>query len=198
MACGKTSQNTLFFISFLCILATVCYIIALSTPFMITRTTRYGNDNKVQSRYGWFRYCQKNDGDAIGHDEICRNYEPDKCELLPPHNAQDHQNCDKFRTVKSLGVIATLVCGGASIFMVVLALMSSCRSVPYIVAFLGITVAGVAGMIASSMYIDLARYDVDHNGFKFNFSMGFFLAGWILNALTTVIGCFTGAARGSV
>ncbi len=152
----------------------------------------------MHQRFGWFKYCQVNDGDAIGHDETCRNYEADKCDLLPPSKPQDSDNCDKFRTVKSLAVSATLLCGGSTIFMVVLALMSSCRSVPYILAFLAVSLSCAAGVVASSMYIDLAKEDVDNNGFKYNFSMGFFLAGWILNALTTLVGCCSGAACGSV
>ncbi len=198
--CGKISQRTLFGVAFLCLLATASYIIALSTPFMITRTTHFGviTDNSVTNRYGWFKYCQKNDGDAVGHDETCKNYEADKCDLLPPHNAQDSGNCDKFRTVKSLGVAATAICGASTFVMCVLALMTTCRSVPYIFAFMGITVSAAAGIVASSMYIELAKYDVENNGFKYDYSMGFFLAGWILNSLTTLIGCFTGAAYGSL
>lgn len=194
--CGP-SRKLLFGVGFMSLAATVCFIIALSTPFMITNKADGPFDSSIEQRLGWWRGCVKSKGPMEGQNrEDCRNYDTDKCDLLPPHMENNDENCDKFKTVKSFGIMATAFSGGACIFLIILAFMDSCRAIPYIIAFLAVMASVACGVVSSSVYIDLAEYDVKNNGWEYNWSFGLFLTGWIINALVTLMGCVTGAACG--
>ena len=194
--CGP-SKKLLYCVGFMSLISTVAFIVAMTTPQMITNKTDFPFDYTIRQNRGLWRGCVKTTGPSDSqNNDNCQDFKTDECDLLPPHNAQNGDNCDKFKTVKSFAILAVCFSGGSCLFLVVLAFMSSCRAIPYILTFLAVAASTAFGIVSSSIYIELAKYDVEHNGWEYGYSMGLFLAAWCMNALVVLVGLLTGAACG--
>jgi len=175
------------------IIATAAIVVSLATPNWMS-TTNKALANYSENR-GLWRFCSRSDLTS----QTCNTYATNECTLAPPAQPTNAQ-CDQFEVAKAFAIVAAGTAGlSALCLLTMLACDTHDRCGPGCASFsfMLVVLSAASGIITTAIYLTQANSRIQNDNFRYDYSMGLFVAGWGLMAIVAVVSCICGTCCNS-